>query len=129
MTDNRTKYDSIGYKPLSEVVPNKLECFEDLYFSARMGLWMQGRGNLVEFRKDTAFITSEPKDVKTKPENTTIVHGFDVADVTVHRNHYCDADNKASIVNGIHSTISSRCTHHDYDYRWSASFVFLLFQF
>jgi len=108
MTDNNTRYDTLGYKLLSEVTPNKLECFEDLYFSARMGLWMQGRGNLVEFRKDTVQVAKEPQDAITNPENTTIVHGFDLSDMRLHHNTYCDADNKASLANGTLNITSAR---------------------
>ena len=108
MTDGNTRYDTIGYKLLSEVTPNKLECFEDLYFSARMGLWMQGRGNLVEFRKDTVQVAKEPQDAIINPENTTIVHGFDLSDMRIHHNSYCDADNKASLANGTLNITSAR---------------------
>ena len=42
MTDHITSYDTVGFHPLQEIPADRIECFEDLYLSARMGLWMQG---------------------------------------------------------------------------------------
>ena len=42
MTDRITSYDTVGFHPLQEIPADRIECFEDLYLSARMGLWMQG---------------------------------------------------------------------------------------
>ena len=42
MTDHVTSYDTVGFHPLQEIPADRIECFEDLYLSARMGLWMQG---------------------------------------------------------------------------------------
>jgi hypothetical protein len=68
MTDSSSRVEFIGYQMHDEIEHNKLMCFEDIYFSARMGLWMQGRANLVQFRKDTASIVHEPAGVITNPE-------------------------------------------------------------
>ena len=35
MTDNSTVYNTLGFHALTEIPAAKLECFEDIYFSAR----------------------------------------------------------------------------------------------
>ena len=94
MTGSNTLYDNIGYQLLDEVDPTQLLCFEDIYFSARMGLWIQGRRNLVEFRRDTVSIAGEPIQAETNPEELLINdRGFDVTALNQNsRMHYCDAD-------------------------------------
>jgi hypothetical protein len=77
MTDSSTSYDTTGWHPLQEIPADRIECFEDLYLSSRMGLWMQGRANLVQFRKDTYDIVKEPKEVTTDSELLNLEHGFD----------------------------------------------------
>jgi hypothetical protein len=47
MTDHLTSYDTVGYHALQEIPADRIECFEDMYMSARMGLWMQGDLSLV----------------------------------------------------------------------------------
>ena len=82
MTNSETQYHSIGYQgglngdPLLDL--SELMCFEDVYLSARMGLWMQGRRNLVTFRKDTVAISEEPILLSDANETLHIdKNGFD----------------------------------------------------
>jgi len=88
MTGPATDYSTIGYEP--EIDLNHILCFEDVYFSARMGLWMQGRRNLVEFRRDAAYVTSEPTQAISYPEILTIDDkGLDTTNIEHERMPYC----------------------------------------
>lgn len=88
MTGSTTTYANVGYE--IDADESKMLCFEDVYFSARMGLWMQGRRNLVEFRKDAATVTSEPAAALKTPEKLMLNDkGFDETEQTLSRMPYC----------------------------------------
>lgn len=91
MTDNNTQYDTVGWAKLPDIPHDHLTCFEDVYFSARMGLWMQGRANLVQFRRDTYTVSHEPREAETNPEKLNLVHGFDDGNYQKFHMPYCNA--------------------------------------
>jgi len=99
MTDNDTLYDTKGWAKLPDIPHDLMTCFDDVYFSARMGLWMQGRANLVSFRRDTYTVSHEPKEVETNPEKLNLVHGFDDGVYTKYHMPYCNALNISSAAN------------------------------
>ncbi len=105
MTGPNTKYHTVGYQgglsgePLDP--PDRFMCYEDIYMSARMGLWFQGRGNLVEFRKETDTILQDKMNIKM-PENTeTYVldsQGFDTIEIPENRwKSYCNKESQTPI--------------------------------
>ena len=46
----------------------ELTCFEDIYVSTRVGVWMQQYDVLIQFRRDAAKVYGEPVEALSHPE-------------------------------------------------------------
>ena len=66
--NNRTDIIRRGH----EASKNELLCFEDLYLSARQGHWLQGKDNLMSFRREAAVVTGEPTEARSHIEMAPI---------------------------------------------------------
>ena len=66
--NNRTDIIRRGH----EASKNELLCFEDLYLSARQGHWLQGRDNLMSFRREAAAVTGEPTEARSHTEKAPL---------------------------------------------------------
>lgn len=62
-------YNDDGYEPRSVKGERfELTCFEDIYASTRVGVWMQQFDVLIKFRRDAAKVYGEPSEALSHPE-------------------------------------------------------------
>ena len=72
---------------LSTILPGErfeLTCFEDIYASTRVGVWMQQFDVLIQFRRDAAKVYGEPREALSHPEivDEMVIFAFSTVIIT-----------------------------------------------